>query len=50
MFAVALRARVERGFGIVVACQVSRRIGTPLAEFDSHVPPPKAKQQASSPS
>src|SRR5216684_4999594 len=40
MFAVALRAHVKRGFGIVVAGQVSRRIGTPRAEFDSHVPPP----------
>jgi hypothetical protein len=38
VFAIALRAHMKCGFGIVVACQVSRRIGAPRAEFDSHVP------------
>src|ERR1700730_2074027 len=50
LFAVALGAHVKCGFGIVMACQVSGRIRTPRAKFDSHVPPSMAKRQASSPS
>ena len=42
LFAVALRAGVQCSFGIVVVCQVVRRIGAPAAELDSHVPAPKA--------
>jgi hypothetical protein len=42
LFAVALRAEVKCAFGIVVACQVVRQIGTPFAELDSHRPPPGA--------
>jgi len=42
LLAVALRAHMKCGFGIVVACQVSRRIGAPRAEFGSYVQPPKA--------
>lgn len=48
LFAIALRAHVKHAFGIVVACQVSWRIGTPCAKLDPHVRPPEAKQQTSS--
>jgi hypothetical protein len=47
VFAVALRAHVKEAFGIVVACQVAWRIGTPCAELDPHVRPPEAGQQTS---
>jgi hypothetical protein len=50
LLAVALSAHVKRAFGIVVACQISRRIRAPFAELDPHVPPPVLKQQTSSPS
>ena len=50
LLAVALRAHVKRALGIVVACQVSRRIGPPCAELDPHVRAPKAKQQTCLPS
>jgi hypothetical protein len=42
LFAVALRAGVKCSFGIVVVGQVTRCVGAPGAEFDSHVPAPKA--------
>ena len=41
LFAVALRAGVKWGCGIVVLGQVTRRVGAAGAEFDSHVPAPK---------
>ena len=46
-FAVTARADVKNAFGIVVRCQVLRRIGTPCAEFHSHLPPPEAKKRPS---
>jgi hypothetical protein len=44
-FAVALCAYVNNRFGVVMACQVSRRIGTCRAELDPHLPPQRAKQR-----
>ena len=48
LLAVTLRADVKNPFGVVMVCQVSRRIRTSWAELDSHVLPPMAKQQSSS--
>jgi hypothetical protein len=42
LFAVARRAYVKCGFGIVMVGQVVRCIGASGTELDSHVPPPKA--------
>ena len=49
LLAVALRAYVKRAVGIVVTGQIARRIRTPVAEPDSHVPPPGARQRIASP-
>jgi hypothetical protein len=43
-FAVAARAQVKRGRGVIVIRQVVRQIGAAGAELDSHMRPPKAKQ------
>jgi hypothetical protein len=47
VLAVALGAHVKRAFGIVVTCQISRRIGTLCAELDPHVRPLEAEQWTS---
>jgi ribosomal protein L37AE/L43A len=44
LLAVALSADVKRAVRIVVACQISRRIGTPCAELEPHVRPLKTEQ------
>jgi hypothetical protein len=42
--AVAFRAQVENGLGIVLARAILRPIGTPRAELEPHVPTPEAGQ------
>ena len=42
LFAIARRAGVKGGLGIVVVGQVMRRVGAAGTELDPHLPAPKA--------
>ena len=41
----AFRADLQHAFGVVVTCEVSRRVRTMFAEPDPHLPPPDVKLQ-----